>query len=214
MSTLTRDQLTVQLYGGEDYRIYAGTRLVATVYNIADLEWFLDRDPTQLDTLRQEVEGLKSGHHVACESAGYYDSDGVPHPPICHPDCWLQKLEIADAHVLQLTQQLATVTAERDALLSESLLIRPAADMTQEERDRLAPMLCGMTSNEARDIKFQHERTKQQLATAKQELARCRDAMDNLIRESRAVADDHHKPRYTRLDEAIESAQQAREGTG
>lgn len=44
---LTRDRLTVQLYGGEDYRIYDGTRLVATVYAHDDLVWLLDRDATQ-----------------------------------------------------------------------------------------------------------------------------------------------------------------------
>ena len=42
--TLTRAQLTVKLYGGEDYRIYDGERLVATVYHEADLAWLLDRD--------------------------------------------------------------------------------------------------------------------------------------------------------------------------
>jgi len=31
-------------------------------------------------------------------------------------------------------------------------------------------------------------------------------ALQSLIREAQAVADDHHKPRYARLDEALESA--------
>ena len=36
-----------------------------------------------------------------------------------------------------------------------------------------------------------------------------RDALEMLIREAQAVADDHHRPRYTRLDEAIQSARAA-----
>ena len=44
MSELTRDRLTVQLFGGEDYRIYDGERLIATVYAESDLRWLLDRD--------------------------------------------------------------------------------------------------------------------------------------------------------------------------
>jgi hypothetical protein len=31
-------------------------------------------------------------------------------------------------------------------------------------------------------------------------------ALLNLIREAQAVADDHHNPRYTRLDESLASA--------
>jgi hypothetical protein len=40
---LTREQLTVKLYGGEDYRVYDGARLIATVYAESDLRWLLDR---------------------------------------------------------------------------------------------------------------------------------------------------------------------------
>jgi hypothetical protein len=40
-----------------------------------------------------------------------------------------------------------------------------------------------------------------------------RDALEMLIREAQAVADDHHRPRYTRLDEAIQSARAALSAT-
>ena len=79
--TLTREQVTVQLYGGEDYRIYDGTRLVATVYHEEDLAWLLDRDaglrerPTtdprernpDMALTREQVEhickhGIEDGH--------------------------------------------------------------------------------------------------------------------------------------------------------
>ena len=58
MSTLNRAQLRVELYGGEDYRIYDGSRLVATVYAQADLTWLLDRDIEQRDLLRQREEEI------------------------------------------------------------------------------------------------------------------------------------------------------------
>ena len=52
MTPLTRDQITVRLYGGEDYRLYVGARLIATVYAQGDLEWLLDRE----DLTRQQEE--------------------------------------------------------------------------------------------------------------------------------------------------------------
>ncbi len=36
-----------------------------------------------------------------------------------------------------------------------------------------------------------------------------REALRMLLREARVVADDHHRPRYTRLDEALQSAEAA-----
>lgn len=44
------------------------------------------------------------------------------------------------------------------------------------------------------------------LDTAQAENARLREALEMLIRESQEVADDHHRPRYRRLDQALESA--------
>ena len=58
---LTREQLTVELYGGEDYRVYDGTRLIATVYAEDDLIWLLDRDAQQLERL----EDCKESERVA-----------------------------------------------------------------------------------------------------------------------------------------------------
>lgn len=37
-------------------------------------------------------------------------------------------------------------------------------------------------------------------------IERLEKALVNLTREATAVADDHHNPRYTRLDQAIDSA--------
>ena len=37
--------------------------------------------------------------------------------------------------------------------------------------------------------------------------------LETLVRESQKVADDHHRPRYTRLDEALESARKYIEST-
>ena len=58
---LTREKLTVELYGGEDYRVYDGTRLIATVYAEDDLIWLLDRDAQQLERL----EDCKESERVA-----------------------------------------------------------------------------------------------------------------------------------------------------
>ena len=48
--------------------------------------------------------------------------------------------------------------------------------------------------------------TTQRIAELEAEVMRLRGALEMLIKESREVADDHHKPRYTRLDGAILSA--------
>ena len=80
--TLTREHLTVQLYGGEDYRIYDGTRLVATVYNEADLVWLLDRDAAQ-QTRIEALEAHFRHYHVnngmgdACEQCGLDLRDAI-----------------------------------------------------------------------------------------------------------------------------------------
>lgn len=43
------------------------------------------------------------------------------------------------------------------------------------------------------------------------ELDALKAALANLVREAKAVADDHHRPRYARLDAAIASALAAKE---
>jgi hypothetical protein len=40
---LMREQITVKLYGGEDYRLYRGKELLATVYALDTVKWLLDR---------------------------------------------------------------------------------------------------------------------------------------------------------------------------
>lgn len=65
--------------------------------------------------LRARVEQVSSGHHSACAPAGYTDTEGVPCPPMCHPDCCLQRAEIAESQITALQQQLAAVEKERDA---------------------------------------------------------------------------------------------------
>lgn len=59
-----------------------------------------------IGALESNLKLLSDGHHTACAPSGYMDSDGVPHPPSCHPDCFLQNAEIADA---QITEQRATI---------------------------------------------------------------------------------------------------------
>ncbi len=58
MTALSREQLRVELYGGEDYHVYDGGRLVAIVYAETDLSWLLDRDIVQRDLLRQREEEI------------------------------------------------------------------------------------------------------------------------------------------------------------
>ena len=45
-------------------------------------------------------------------------------------------------------------------------------------------------------------------AVLRTELAAVRAKLEMLIREAQNVADDHHRPRYTRLDEALASARE------
>ena len=57
---MSRETLRVELYGGEDYRIYDGTRLVATVYAQADLKWLLDRDTAlRADMVQAQAENAR-----------------------------------------------------------------------------------------------------------------------------------------------------------
>ena len=44
------------------------------------------------------------------------------------------------------------------------------------------------------------------------EIERLRAALETLTREAAAVANDHHEPRYTRLDEVLVSAREALRG--
>ena len=91
----------------------------------------------------------------------------------------------------QAAARLAAITAERD-----------------EVRLRRQEMITMCVQLEG-EVNTLH----QQLTEAQQEIARLREALETVLREARAVANDHHQMRYTRLDEAIESVQQALVGT-
>ena len=141
MTTLSREQLRVELYGGEDYRIYDGTRLVATVYAKADLTWLLDRDTSQCDLLRQreeEIERLKQASNQV------HGGIAVPSGPtrVIVDGC---EMSLSEYHqtktIADRRAQLAARTAERaqDALDGQAaldLLNQQLAAMTADRDEQ------------------------------------------------------------------------------
>jgi len=98
--------------------------------------------------------------------------------------------------VLELERRLMQVTKERNqsiVTLEQQLAERDAtiARLEFEYRD-------------CRNMLDRKERVIQQLGNR---IAELEAALTMLVRESNAVANDHHHPRYNRLDEALMSAQ-------
>ena len=71
----------------------------------------------------------------------------------------------------------------------------------------------GLCARAVKDIR-QHVSVIQQRDQAEQQVARLRHCLFVLKNEAQAVADDCHRPRYARLDEALESASTILRETG
>jgi len=114
--TLTREQ--VEGVGLKSRKVECSSTLWS------DIDSLVDTDAA----LRQQLEQVASGHHRACAAHGYTDTEGVPHPPVCHPDCFLQRAEIAEAQLDQRRTELAEVREERDEVTRESIKSNKAYD--------------------------------------------------------------------------------------